>query len=652
MDGSGPRHVRTSVVGLCPHGAGFGHHPGSAGVTRTAAIGRILDLAEDASPVDAVESIARGLHEALGAHTVSFLIADVSQRGLVRLAHVAVDESADKVDDDGTSPDRVDHEELAVVLPLIAGGAAEQAIRTQTVQVLRPGRQLDGRPPSDQWTVLAPVTERGEVQGLLEMSLPEEPTPGVIDAISRSAHVLAFVIIANRRHTDLFEWGSRSTPFSLSAEIQRRLLPSAYTCEAGAFTLSGWLVAAADAGGDTFDYSLGRDVLHLSITDAMGHDVASSLAATLCVGSLRNSRRQAASLVEQATTASNALFEHGDHIGDEGFVTGILGRLDLNTACLELVNAGHVLPYLSRGDTVREIDLPVGLPFGMFGDTVYESTSIELQKGDRVVFLTDGLIERNGSSPENIIAQIGELGSLHAREATRQLTDIVLAGVGPTLDDDATVLIIDWGGDHELGRQSRGGSNISTSTLLRSRQRTADLRDTAADERDEVADSRDRVADARDATGDARDTGSAARDIDVHELLARALRRDAEAERRDLAADERDADAASRDSVSEGWGTDAEGRAAFLAAGTSGRGQSALDRVHGSEDRAASAADRADLIEALRRAVERSDAAAEQRDEGAIRRIRSEGDRVHAGLDRDHAADDRATAAIARATDD
>ncbi|MGC4808483.1 hypothetical protein [Micromonospora sp. DT233] len=140
--------------------------------------------------------------------------------------------------------------------------------------------------------MLAPVTNRGEVIGLLEMTLPDEPAPQVLQDISNIAHALSFVVIANRRHTDLFESGQRTTPFSLSAEIQRRLLPSAFTCEASSFILSGWLEPAATIGGDTFDYSLARDVLHFSVTDAMGHGVASSLTATLGVGSLRNSRRQ------------------------------------------------------------------------------------------------------------------------------------------------------------------------------------------------------------------------------------------------------------------------------------------------------------------------------------------------------------------------
>jgi serine phosphatase RsbU (regulator of sigma subunit) len=37
-------------------------------------------------------------------------------------------------------------------------------------------------------------------------------------------------------------------------------------------------------GGDTFDFSLDRNTLHVSMTDAMGHSVASALPATLVVG--------------------------------------------------------------------------------------------------------------------------------------------------------------------------------------------------------------------------------------------------------------------------------------------------------------------------------------------------------------------------------
>jgi serine phosphatase RsbU (regulator of sigma subunit) len=406
----------------------------------------MLDTAEDASPVEAVEAVTRELGGVLGATAVSFLIADLSGRSLVRLAH-AEPAALGRTGTDPDGPDRRAAGETAEDLPF-DGGPAEQALRTQSVQVLAPTTGDQPHRSGQGWTVLAPVTQRGEAIGLLEMSLPSEPGPEVVAEIARTAHVLGFVVIANRRHTDLFEWGQRSIPFTLAAEIQRRLLPAAFTCEAGAFTLSAWLEPAANIGGDTFDYSMGRDVLHLSLTDAMGHGVASALSATLCVGSLRNTRRQGASLLEQAAAANTALSEHADSVEVEGFVTGVIGRLTLSTGLLRLVNAGHLPPYLARNGEVRAIDLPAGLPLGMFPDLGYEESRLQLQPGDRLVFVTDGMLERNAAALD-LVAEISATRSLHPRETTRRLADNVLAVTGPVLADDATLLVLDWHGHHD-----------------------------------------------------------------------------------------------------------------------------------------------------------------------------------------------------------
>ena len=397
----------------------------------------MLAAAENASPVDAVEAVTRELGVALGAHTVSFLIADLSGRALVRLAHEVLHT---------TGAGRRDGGEVATVLPF-DGGPAEQALRTQEVQVLA---QADG------WTVLAPVTDRGEVIGLLEMALPAEPDPRILQEIARTAHALAFVVIANRRHTDLFEWGQRTTQFTLSAEIQRRLLPASFTCEAGTFTLSGWLEPAASVGGDTFDYSLGRDVLHFSITDAMGHGVASALTATLGVGSLRNSRRRGADLVEQAAVTNTALAEHADARG--GYLTAVLGRLDLRTGMCLLLNAGHVPPLLVRGGDTRALELPRNLPLGMFAEADYRAGQVTLQPGDRLVVLTDGVRERNAAALD-LHTELRSISDLHPHEAVRALADALLKVAGPTLTDDATLLLLDWYDGHGRPRRTSGGAD-------------------------------------------------------------------------------------------------------------------------------------------------------------------------------------------------
>ena len=418
------------------------------------AASRMLELAEAASPVQAVEAVTRELGAALGATTVSFLISDLSGRGLVRLSQVSVSEPAGEPEMPGT---RQAVEESAVLMPF-DGGPVEDVLRLQQVRLLPPGESYMGGLRAEQWTVLAPVTERGQVIGLLEMSLPAEPTSEVLQEIARTAHLLGFVVIANRRHTDLFEWAQRSTPFTLPAEIQRRLLPAAFTCEGGSFTLSAWLEPAATVGGDTFDYSLGRDVLHLSITDAMGHGIASALTATLCIGSLRNSRRHDATLVEQAAAANVALFDYGASVSGDGYATGLLGRLDLSTGVLTLVNAGHVPPYLARAGQIAPVELATGLPMGMFHDHEYVSCDMRLQPGDRVVFVTDGMLERNAAALDLIVA-ISQTRAMHPREATRKLADEVLAVTGLALADDATLLVLDWHGHHERDRTSHGGAD-------------------------------------------------------------------------------------------------------------------------------------------------------------------------------------------------
>jgi hypothetical protein len=58
--------------------------------------------------------------------------------------------------------------------------------------------------------VLAPVTERGETIGVLELTLPDRPGTAARAEIGWLAHLLAFGVIANRRHTDLYEWGQRT----------------------------------------------------------------------------------------------------------------------------------------------------------------------------------------------------------------------------------------------------------------------------------------------------------------------------------------------------------------------------------------------------------------------------------------------------------
>ncbi|MGY1607570.1 PP2C family protein-serine/threonine phosphatase [Geodermatophilus sp. SYSU D00700] len=397
-------------------------------------VGGLLHEVEAAAPVDAVPAVAAALAEMVDARQVHLLLVDFSGRAVVRLT------SADRVD--GA---RSRGPEQAETLPL-PGTVYDRVLRTQQADVQRVtgGARL-----------VVPVTDRGDAIGLLELTLPRFPSAREVADIGDAAHALAYVLVAARRHTDVFEWGMRTTPFSLAAEIQRRLLPAAYTCEAGQFTLAGWLEPAAAVGGDTFDYNLDRDFLQLSITDAVGHQVAAALLATLLVGGLRNGRRKGLGLAAQAGYANDCLAENAP---PGQFVTGQLVRVDLHAGTAEIVNAGHTLPLRLRGGIVEEIALRVEAPFGVLPGKAFDVQRLPLEPGDRIVFLTDGMLERNAASLD-VAAALADTADLHPREVVHALGAAVLTATGAELRDDATMLCFDWYGGPPRARTTEQGAD-------------------------------------------------------------------------------------------------------------------------------------------------------------------------------------------------
>ena len=131
--------------------------------------------------------------------------------------------------------------------------------------------------------------------GVLEVSLPSRRRQDVLEQVEEAAHALAYIIVTDRRFTDLYHWGN--APPGQPGRGDPAPAPALGLLLRGAqFTLAGGLVPAADIAGDTYDYTLDHDTLHLSITDAMGHDVDAALMATLLVNASRGARRAGARL--------------------------------------------------------------------------------------------------------------------------------------------------------------------------------------------------------------------------------------------------------------------------------------------------------------------------------------------------------------------
>ncbi|MFN2505906.1 MAG: ANTAR domain-containing protein [Acidimicrobiales bacterium] len=80
--------------------------------------------------------------------------------------------------------------------------------------------------------------------------------------------------------------------------------------------------------------------------------------------------------------------------------------------------------------------------------------SASLADGDRLVVLTDGLLERNDAAAQiDVAAALKETAGLHPREVVHAFKAAVLAATNAELDDDAAVLCIDWHGTGPSARR-------------------------------------------------------------------------------------------------------------------------------------------------------------------------------------------------------
>src|SRR6185436_20560459 len=102
--------------------------------------------------------------------------------------------------------------------------------------------------------------------------------------------------------------------------------------------------------------------------------------------------RAGADLREQARLANVGLAEH---FPNGEFVTGQIVRVDIRAGNATVVNAGHPPPLRLRDGDVSPVALKPDFPFATDGQHEYQVQTLPLAPGDRLVFVTDGMLERN-----------------------------------------------------------------------------------------------------------------------------------------------------------------------------------------------------------------------------------------------------------------
>ena len=377
----------------------------------------LLRRLDERGPARLSAVVARYLGECLDARWTSILLIDYEQSTLERLDEHAPGRSVESV-------------------PL-EGSRLGTAYREQSVE-------SEERP--DGLLVGVPITLRSDRLGMLEVLLPIGAEAAVVRSVQQTAHVLAYVLVAADRYTDRYERARRRRPLLLAAEMQWQLLP-ALAVRRPDFALAGRIFPAYEVGGDNFDHVSEGSSLTLGITDAMGHALRASILTALTVNALRNARRGGADIAEQMTTADAVVREQ---FGGAQFVTSLLLAVDLPTGRTSAVVAGHPPPLLLREGRLETLDLESQLPIGLDDEPHYRPQQLLLRPGDRLLLVSDGLLEAQREPG----VEYGDTRLEEVLLATRHLPPqetarLVLqdmggwqAGSAPR--DDATLLCLDY----------------------------------------------------------------------------------------------------------------------------------------------------------------------------------------------------------------
>jgi len=369
------------------------------------------------APDDLAALLARHARGVGSTETVTYLV-DLQQQRLIPLSGHGV-------------PDR---EPLSVDTTL-----AGRCFRTVTVM----HAPVDGGSERRVWVPLLDGVER---LGVVEFVVPE------LDAITERrlraiTSLMGELVLSKSLYSETLQLVRRSRPMTLQAEIQWSLLPPlTYGCPR--VVISGMLEPAYEVAGDSFDYGVRGDIVHIGIFDAKGHGVEAGLLATLAVGAYRSARRSGLRLADVAYSMDRAVAEQ---FAPEGFVTAVLAELDLVTGELHYAIAGHPGPLLLRsGKVVKSLDGSPGLPLGL-GHPHPSVSSESLEPGDRLLFYSDGVVEARSQGGE--FFGLDRLADFVIREAAagqptpetmRRLVQAVLAHQHDRLQDDATMLVVEW----------------------------------------------------------------------------------------------------------------------------------------------------------------------------------------------------------------
>ena len=254
------------------------------------------------------------------------------------------------------------------------------------------------------------------------------PVPLQISDIGDFLFVLAIGVVMFFRFTRVSREQTRvAAELEAAREIQQRLVPARLPNVPG-YALEAAYFPAQEVGGDFYQILEQSDGARLLVVgDVSGKGLKAAMTGTLVLGALRTLARELLGPAAVLGRLNEQLIE----TAEGGFVTCVCVRLQLNGATT-VASAGHLAPYRNG----QEVCVDQSLPLGITTTATYAEHGFQLDPGDRLTLLSDGVVEARDSR-----------GQLFGFDRTRAVSADGAAAIARTAlnygqEDDITVVTL------------------------------------------------------------------------------------------------------------------------------------------------------------------------------------------------------------------
>jgi serine phosphatase RsbU (regulator of sigma subunit) len=264
---------------------------------------------------------------------------------------------------------------------------------------------------------------------------------------------IAGLALANLKRMDIERrQAMMEAELAAGAEAQRWILPKR-EAQIGPFRYTGESRPGRTMGGDFFDViRLDESRVAVALGDVAGKGIAASVLMTAAQGFLHAALTEHGD-PERVVSNLNAFVLPRRPVGK--FITLWVGVFDAKTMTLRYVDAGHGYAMLIKRDgSTQVLSSREGMPVGIGEDAKYVAESVPLGGGERVLIISDGIIEQGAGSDHAGgecrmfgLPGVSEclVGLAAGADEVAGLFAAVVKHAGSTeLADDATAVMVRW----------------------------------------------------------------------------------------------------------------------------------------------------------------------------------------------------------------